>query len=111
MGPRVVFILCTLSATMPPKLVRRPTHRYQNFDLACFIVLWRGGPLRGREPQRPLRYDRELVYRAYVALSELTPGSGPRRPPRRGAAGSDGSWHVMDNHGEAPARTSWERLL
>ncbi|GBP76657.1 hypothetical protein EVAR_51142_1 [Eumeta japonica] len=30
------------------------------------------------------------------APPQLTPGSGPRRSPRRGTAGSDGNWH--DNH-------------
>ncbi|GBP52328.1 hypothetical protein EVAR_38474_1 [Eumeta japonica] len=46
------------------------------------------------EPRRSLRYGRESVFRAHVGPThdvELTPGSGPRRTPRRGAAGPDAS--------------------
>ncbi|GBP94216.1 hypothetical protein EVAR_99962_1 [Eumeta japonica] len=47
--------------------------------------------MKGREPGRSLWYGGDSVYRVHVALlrSELTPGSGPLRTPRRDAAGSD----------------------
>ncbi|GBP48671.1 hypothetical protein EVAR_103036_1 [Eumeta japonica] len=51
---------------------------------------WWEGLIRGLEPRRSLRYGRESGFRAHVTLMrELTPGSGPRRTPRHGAAGSD----------------------
>ncbi|GBP53610.1 hypothetical protein EVAR_79827_1 [Eumeta japonica] len=41
----------------------------------------------GQDPGHSLRDDRKSVYKAHVALSrKLTPGSGPLRTSRRGAA-------------------------
>ncbi|GBP58750.1 hypothetical protein EVAR_35529_1 [Eumeta japonica] len=56
------------------------------------MVPWLGGPIRGLEQRWSLRYGRESVFRAHMPLMRrLTPGSGPRRTPRRGAAGPDAS--------------------
>ncbi|GBP88581.1 hypothetical protein EVAR_68611_1 [Eumeta japonica] len=73
-------------------------HHCQILSVAYEIVPWRGEPITDLKPRQSLRYGRKSVFQAkWRQRIQLTPGSGPRRTPRRGAAGSDASSPLLSS--------------